>query len=295
MIDIVIPYSGRYSFLLRALDSINIQSEFVNKVIVVVDFVERPEIIIDNYNLNLKIINNTKGKGSNQSRNVGFEHTITEYVHFLDDDDKLGPNFYKSFFEFVQSNENIVGIYFDALVVSDQNLNSIIYKVNKKTSVSLLDLLVENYIGTTSSVILKSNYFKIVGGFDSTILTRQDYNLWLRLSEYGNFSKCFGSNIYYTIHNNKDTTSISNSNFKNHLQSINKIDQLKLVMSEKFNLKYDLKKSKINNYSYLLKRTKNFNAAYFFIKIFLLNPFSPNLINFLPTNILNSFKKMIKK
>ena len=46
-------------------------------------------------------------------------------------------------------------------------------------------LMIENYAGVTSSVVMRSNVFERTQGFNSDMPARQDYLMWLKIAKYG--------------------------------------------------------------------------------------------------------------
>ena len=296
MIDTVIPFSGRTNFLKRTLNSLNNQTYFPTKIVVVLDGVEKPKINFKSY-INIKslttFVKNNGSLGSNYARNYGAKFCNSNFIHFLDDDDSISKNFYSTFLNYIKThnNNNYIGFYYNASVVSSDNLNKEMFLVNKKSNVSLIELFVENFIGTTSSVILRRNIFEKVNGFDELFFARQDYSLWLKMSVYGHFRKIDSGKLIYTLHSG-NSNSISNSNFKNHESAIILLSNLRSKISKEKKISYNINISKINDYSYLLKRSVGLkNKMYYFLKIFSLNPFTKKLILIIPHYILNKFRK----
>ena len=296
MVNTVIPFSGRVNFLKRTLHSLNNQTYLPTKIVIVLDGVEKPKIDFKSY-VNIKplmtIITNSSSSGSNYARNCGAKLCNSNFIHFLDDDDSISKNFYSEFLKFTKAHDirKYAGFYYNASVVSSDNLNKEMFLVNKKPRVSLKELLVDNFIGTTSSVILRRSVFEKVNGFDELFFARQDYSLWLKMSLYGLFKKIDSEKLIYTLHSS-NSNSISNSNFKKHESAIISLIHLRSKISKTKSILYDENRSKINDYSYLLKRSTGYKKnLYYFLKIFFLNPFTKKLIFIIPQKILNKFRK----
>jgi Glycosyltransferase like family 2 len=66
-------------------------------------------------------------------------------------------------------------------------------------------LLVDNCIGSPSTILLKRACFDIAGCFDESLSNFEDYDLWIRIAKYFQFY-CIPSPLYsYYIHNIKLT------------------------------------------------------------------------------------------
>lgn len=102
------------------------------EIIIINDFPEQNifeyvKVISQGYHINdkIKIINNVVNKGQAYSRNRGAEIAEGEYLHFIDQDDFISPDFYENIFSckknsdiyivnpflFVTSNKSIVKLY----------------------------------------------------------------------------------------------------------------------------------------------------------------------------------------
>src|SRR5699024_8302069 len=62
-------------------------------------------------------------------------------------------------------------------------------------------ILMRNYIGTTSSVLMKKDIFEEVGGFDIEMPALQDYDLWVRVCQLTNIGYISEPLIKYYFHN----------------------------------------------------------------------------------------------
>lgn len=64
-------------------------------------------------------------------------------------------------------------------------------------------LLNENVVGSTSTGLVKTEALKAVGGFDVTLRSRQDLDLWLRLSQLYDVDFVPEPLVQYLIHDNR--------------------------------------------------------------------------------------------
>lgn len=93
LISIVIPTFNRVKLLQRAIESVMRQSYEKFEIIVVIDGKDiLTEFYLANLALkNLRIIINEKNMGGAESRNIGVQEAIGEWIAFLDDDDEWLP------------------------------------------------------------------------------------------------------------------------------------------------------------------------------------------------------------
>lgn len=146
-----------------------------------------------------------------EKRNLGLSHAKSKYIHFLDDDDFLNKNFYKIMLKRLAIDTNAIGIACSVAIV---NKNKKVLAINNKGNLicKYKNLLLSNKIGTTSSVILKSQYIRN-NSFRCGLNARQDFELWLRLlKKHKNMHFDLIPNILLSYSSsNKKSLSMSNS------------------------------------------------------------------------------------
>lgn len=125
-----------------------------------------------------RIIRNTVPAGASASRNTAIQQANGEFVAGLDDDDYWTSHRiewmmqeFRDGFSAVCSNDKM-----------DYGDKEIVWK--KKRTITLQDLLYYNRVG--NQVLTKKEYILGVGGYDESLASAQDYDLWIRLvQEYG--------------------------------------------------------------------------------------------------------------
>jgi hypothetical protein len=126
----------------------------------------------------VKVLNASK-KTAPEKRNLGLSISKSKFIHFLDDDDFVSKNFYTKILKILINDKNSIGVACSVLMI-DNKKRSIRKIIKKKSLCNYKNILVQNRIGTTSSVILKKEYLKNQG-FRVGLKARQDFELWLRL------------------------------------------------------------------------------------------------------------------
>lgn len=131
-------------------------------------------------------IKNLVNRGAQYSRNIGILQARGEYIAFLDDDDLWVDEKIQE--QMVYFTDPEVGmVYCDGYSFEDGNISnrwefreaSIYHK-----PIDLRMELFNDFIGSTSQALIKKECFAQVGMFDTELLARQDYEMWLRICKY---------------------------------------------------------------------------------------------------------------
>lgn len=178
LVSVYIPTRNRLEQLQQALQSVLGQTWKYIEIIVVDDASEdhTPEILKKIAETHpIKIIRNKSPKGAAISRNLALEHASGDFVAGLDDDDLWMP----TRIEYMMNafDEGYSGVCSHDRM--DYESRSIIWK--KKPVISFDDLLYYNRVG--NQVLTKREYILGAGGYDETLPSAQDYDLWIRLTE----------------------------------------------------------------------------------------------------------------
>lgn len=135
---------------------------------------------------NQKVIylQNKKNSGAQFSRNQGIMKSKGEYVAFLDDDDIWAETKIEK--QMAMFTDDSIGMVFcDGYSFKDGDMNKL--GVFREVSVFNRPIshdmeLFNDYVGSTSQVLIKKECFSKVGIFDCDMPARQDYDMWLRIS-----------------------------------------------------------------------------------------------------------------
>lgn len=179
LVSAVVTTHNRKDLLRRALDSVRGQS-YKNLELVVVDdgSLEPVDEIVSGYKKTIqKVIfhRNENPEGACAARNKGIKLARGTFIAGLDDDDEWMPKRIQS----------LMDAYDDryALVTSDvihiyQNRELV---WNKDPVITLERLLYSNQVGNQG--LIRRERLKEVGGFDESLSSAQDYDLWVRLCD----------------------------------------------------------------------------------------------------------------
>lgn len=190
LVSVIIPtYKRKFDMLSRAINSVLAQT-YRNIELIIVD--DSPEAfpyrkcieqkIKTEYGQRVKLVKHLQNMGACAARNTGIKKAKGDYIAFLDDDDEWLSNKLELQMEKMEDPE--VGLVYcnsKTIYVNRGNKEKIRLSSGKTGNV-FADLLKENFIGSTSFVVLKKKVLEDCGVFDEQMQSRQDYELWLRIA-----------------------------------------------------------------------------------------------------------------
>jgi glycosyltransferase involved in cell wall biosynthesis len=275
--SVIITTQNRKEFLLRAIDSVKLQTTLPEELIIIDDCSEEKlcdkelKIIRDELSpVVFKYIFNTVIKGGNYSRNLGVELSKFDIIMFLDDDDYWHQSKIEN--QIPYFNEKIGLVYTGKKFVSSTDL----FKVLRlsQESVNENSIWSGNYIGSTSGVAIKRSVFELAGKFDEKLNSLQDYDLWIRVSLITQVAWDRDFNLFYTIHEQQGAQ--VSSNVCKHKESINYIkDKYKNQIDD---LAYIQKRLLLSRMEYIIARAYRKNGKLIFFKYYFRSLFlSPSL------------------
>lgn len=213
MISVIIPTHNRGNRLHKSIESVLNQTYREIEIIVVSDgSTDNTEEVVKNYQKKynfIELISVFPNKGANNARNEGIKASKGDFIAFLDDDDEWLPTKLEKQMEVFMSNEAIGLVY--------SEINVIYAKENVKyrafggdTGDLSREILLNNVVGSTSSVTVKKEILSKSGYFDVELPAAQDYDLWIRicqLTEVGYASEP-GVNYYNNIGENQISSNL---------------------------------------------------------------------------------------
>jgi len=190
-VSVILPTYNRCETLKRALQSVLAQTFQDIEVIIVDDgstdqtpeycsSLDNPKVTCKQFEIN---------KGGNYARNEGITHSNGELIAFIDDDDYWMPEKLEKQVEMIHKEH--VDLCYTA--------KNIVYKGKKSKKYSLIKprykdlhkaIMYDNFIGSTSSIVIPKAVLENVGGFDPDLPALQDYDLYIRLIQKGHTIKC---------------------------------------------------------------------------------------------------------
>jgi glycosyltransferase involved in cell wall biosynthesis len=221
LISVVLPTHNRKYLLKRAISSV-INQTFKNIEIIIVDdgSTDGTQEDYSNEYMGVKYIRIDPPKGGNFARNTGIANARGDFIAFLDDDDEWLPAKLEKQLALFER-DGSVGLVYTGVEVLHGTKTSYCIKPKLKGDLSKL-ILTFNYIGTTSSVMIRKAVFDDVGKFDTDMPQLQDYDLWIRVCQKYKIDFVPESLVKYYIHN--DGSQVTSSLSKNQ-KAIEIIDE----------------------------------------------------------------------
>lgn len=204
-VSVVITTKNRFLFLIRAISSIFIGNFIPDDIVIVNDGGEviLNEMLPFHESCEIKVINNKISLGGNKARNQGVLAASGDIIFFLDDDDAYTPDTISEKLRLFESDSQLVLVYTGVQFVMSDKLDMVVRTKQPiaENELSLKHLLAHgNLIGPTSCAAVRKSAFIAAGMFDEKLGAMQDYELWLRMIQYGKVMSDGGLNLIYTIH-----------------------------------------------------------------------------------------------
>ena len=200
-VSVVIPTRNRGEFLPAALNSVLAQQFGDFEVIVVDDggTADSTAAVENCRDPRVRLVRHQQRRGGAAARNTGIAASAAPYVAFLDDDDEWYPNKLGLQVELLQARPAHVGVVYTGYdIVADGKIcRQIVPAQSGNLATSLLS---ENLVGGTSSVLVRREFLIAAGGFDESLPSFQDYDLWLRLARLCHFECLQQPLLKYRVH-----------------------------------------------------------------------------------------------
>lgn len=199
LVSVIIPTYNRKDLLRRAISSVVEQTYNNIEIIIIDDDSDEPiRDVVSSFNIDdLHLIEHDENKGGSAARNTGIARANGEYLAFLDSDDEWLPEKIEAQVQCFNKAPDIVGAVYCRLYYADDTTGYLHSPEEQPGgdglplgyfSGDLRSRLLSGWCpATTSLFMVKSECFDLVDGFDESLSSFQDYDLWLRISKYYHF------------------------------------------------------------------------------------------------------------
>ena len=187
---------GKY--IKKAIESVLIQSETDNEIIIIDDGSnDNSKSIIETYrnHENIKIVMQ-QNKGLTVSNNLALKLSRGKYIMRLDADDYLTENALKNLAEVLDRKTNVGMVFGDYYLIDEQN--NILEHFQRHDFNNDVELLDQPAHGACT--MFRTRCLKQLGGYDESISRQDGYELWLRFIEKYEVSNISVPIFYYRQH-----------------------------------------------------------------------------------------------
>lgn len=212
LVSIIIPAYNSENYIKETLDSVLAQS-YTNWECIVVDNDSSDSTIdiVMSYQDRRFQLYIESNPGASFCRNLGINRAKGNYIAFLDSDDIWHPKRLEVCMSYLQ-NSQIQMVYSNYSLI-DEKSNQLNKLVKVPSDPSTSELFIENYIGTSSNVVVKKAAIPTLSNGDyfyTDLRMREDHELWLRICKNGLIRGINQNLLYYRINPNSQQSYLAN-------------------------------------------------------------------------------------
>lgn len=185
-VSVVIPTYNRAGVVTRAIQSVLAQSYQAFEIIVVDDGSTdgTPMAVAAIQDPRIRYIRHDRNQGGGSARNAGIAAARGEYVAFLDSDDEWMPDKLERQVRVLGPSGPEIGAVCTGFVSLDARGQVRKTTIPTTRHVDPDGLLTRNLIGTTSTFVARTGCLQAIGGFDTSLASCQDWDLYARLARH---------------------------------------------------------------------------------------------------------------
>ncbi|MDD5259281.1 MAG: glycosyltransferase [bacterium] len=260
-VSVIIPTYNRAELVCEAIESV-LRQAYRDYEIIVIDDGSNDDTVgkLREYGNKIKYIHQ-KNKGVSAARNKGILEAAGEYIAFLDSDDIWVPYKLERQVKYFEDNPAIglvysYGNYLSANTKKEQVKPRVITR-------SLQELVEEDAIFPTSTVMAKKKCLEEAGLFDETLTGIEDFDLWFRVAEkfpIGFMPEILAHHRWHGTHLAEQSDKMSNGYIKIYNRIIAKY-------KDQYNVKYMKKRLAQQYYSLGIHNFKEKNIGVSFAEV----------------------------
>lgn len=180
-VSVIIPTRNRHELLRAALRSVLCQT-FTNLEIWIIDDGSAPPVrleeLLDTPDPRLHLVRLENRRGVAAARNVGAQKATAPFLAFLDDDDEWLPTKLEDQLRCITSPDQMAAVFSGFQAWRGPNL---MYTRVPAPQEDLKAALLKEPMTGPPMVLIRTDVFRDLGGFDVALKRYEDWDLWLRL------------------------------------------------------------------------------------------------------------------
>jgi glycosyltransferase involved in cell wall biosynthesis len=196
-VSVIIPVYNGQAFIRRAVDSVLGQTHSAAEIIIVNDgSVDRTLDELAGYGSRVRVIT-TSNRGVSSARNTGFAASTSSLIAFLDADDEWHDDKLARQVAVLERHPHAGLCCCDYAINDGVALRETTHfsltreriggEIEQWSHAPLLSLVHGNFVGTTSTVLVRRAALNAAGVFHSRYKQAEDYDLWIRLARVTGF------------------------------------------------------------------------------------------------------------
>ncbi|MBX3043622.1 MAG: glycosyltransferase [Candidatus Kapabacteria bacterium] len=222
LVSVIIPTKDRPSQLRDAISSVLAQTYPNFELLVINDGGENVSGLIQSfYDNRVRYFENPVCKGAAGARNIGLKNAKGEYICYLDDDDIYYENHIDTLVKAANSHPEIKFFYtkaYEHIILKEYGFQkTITKKIVYQNDYSKRLLLLMNLFPTLC-VMHHSSLIKLSGYFNENMKTHEDWEYWLRISNFTDFK--FVDEITAEYRTIQGKQSLTNEKFSDFLTTM---------------------------------------------------------------------------
>lgn len=181
LVSVIIPTYNRAWALSESIDSV-LNQDYPNFELIVVDdgSTDETKALLKAYNGRLTALYQ-ENRGVSSARNTGIANAHGAYIAFLDSDDLWEKEKLSAQIKFFKENPDALICQTEEIWIRNGKRVNPKFK-HKKPSGMIFEQSLHLCLVSPSAVMMKRELFQMTGLFDESLLSCEDYDLWLRIS-----------------------------------------------------------------------------------------------------------------
>ncbi len=183
-VSVIIPTFNRASVLKRAIYSVTTQKNISFEILVIDDgSTDETRELVEHLKSSFPEIRyiTQSNQGPSAARNLGIKESNTSFLAFLDSDDEWLPGKLSAQLDFFKAHpDSLICQTEEIWIRNGRRVNPM--KKHKKHGGLIFERCLGLSLVSPSCVMMRREFFDVVGLFDESFPACEDYDLWLRAS-----------------------------------------------------------------------------------------------------------------